>query len=336
VNDRLREAEAIGLGELDGPEDMILDSVGNLYTGSRQGDIYRFFAPDHTRKEVFAHIGGFPLGLAMDRHDALHTCVAGMGLYKVTQEREVIRLSAQTNRSWSSVIDDSRIRMADDLDIAPDGRVFFSEATIRYGIHEWVMDAMESRGNGRIICYDPQSGKARTVLRGLIFPNGICMTDDGQSLLFAETWACRVSRYWFDGPKKGKVEVVIKDLPGYPDNINRASDGTMWLAICGMRHPIFDLIQRKPGFRRKMAKWVASDELIFPNMNNGCVIRFDLDGNVIESLWDLSGESHPYITSIRENRGYLYLGGISNNRIGRYRLQDMDPGWTSQHDYWGI
>ena len=62
VNDRLREVEAIGLGELDGPEDMILDNAGNLYTGSRQGDIYRFFAPDHTRKEIFVHILHFAPG----------------------------------------------------------------------------------------------------------------------------------------------------------------------------------------------------------------------------------------------------------------------------------
>jgi ribose transport system permease protein len=28
------------------------------------------------------------------------------------------------------------------------------------------------------------------------------------------------------------------------------------------------------------------------------------------------------ITSMREHRGYLYLGGISNNRIGRCKLED--------------
>ena len=63
------------------------------------------------------------------------------------------------------------------------------------------------------------------------------MTHDGQSFLFAETWACTVSRYWFDGPKVGAVEVVIADLPGFPDNINRASDGNFWLALVGMRSP---------------------------------------------------------------------------------------------------
>jgi len=98
------------------------------------------------------------------------------------------------------------------------------------------------------------------VLKNLVFPNGICMTHDGQSFLFAETWACRISRYWFDGPKKGTVEPVISDLPGYPDNINRASDGTYWLALVGIRTPAFDLALKMPGFRRRMARRVAPDD----------------------------------------------------------------------------
>ena len=67
-------------------------------------------------------------------------------------------MTAETNRSPFSIIDDSRMRLADDLDIAPDGKVYFSEATIRYGFEEWVVDALEGRGNGRIIRYDPAAG----------------------------------------------------------------------------------------------------------------------------------------------------------------------------------
>ena len=52
----------------------------------------------------------------------------------------------------------------------------------------------------------PNTNKTHTVLRNLIFPNGICVASDGQSILFAETWGCTVKRYWFDRPKSGKVK----------------------------------------------------------------------------------------------------------------------------------
>jgi ribose transport system permease protein len=335
LNDRLRPVSAIGLDRIDGPEDVILDEDDNIYVGDRTGDIVRFLAPDYERQEVFAHVGGRPLGMAFARDGSLLCCIGGMGLYRVTRNRDIEKLTDETNRSWFSVIDDSRLRLADDLDIAPDGRVFFSEATVRYEMHEWPVDCLESRGNGRIICFDPNTGATRTVLKNLVFPNGICMAHDGQSFLFAETWACRVSRYWFDGPKKGTVELVIGDLPGYPDNINRASDGTYWLALVGIRTPAFDLALKMPGFRRRMARRVAPDEWLYPNINTGCVLRFDETGRIMETLWDRGGENHPMITSMREHRGHLYIGGILNNRVGRLKLESADANWTAQRSYWG-
>jgi ribose transport system permease protein len=335
LNDRLRDVSPIGLGAIDGPEDVILDEDDHIYAGTRTGDIVRFLAPGYREQEVFAHVGGRPLGMAFARDGALLCCIGGMGLYRIGKDRQVTKLTDETNRTPFSVIDDSRLKLADDLDIAPDGRVFFSEATIRYEMHDWAVDCLESRGNGRIICYDPRNGSTRTVLRNLIFPNGICMTHDGVSLLFAETWGCRVSRFYFDGPKAGTVEPVLPNLPGYPDNINRASDGTYWLALVGMRTPSLDLALKMPGFRRRMARRVAPDEWLYPNINTGCVIRFDERGSVLDVLWDLGGQNHPMITSMREHKGHLYIGGLLNNRIGRLPLKDADPAWSGSRSYWG-
>lgn len=335
LNDKLRTVELIGLGAIDGPEDVILDEDDHIYAGNRTGDIVRFLAPDYSQQEIYAHIGGRPLGMAFSPDGSLLVCVGGMGLYRVTRERDVEKLTDETNRSLFTVIDDSRLRLADDLDVAPDGRIYFSEATVRYDMHEWPVDSIEARGNGRIICYDPKTNSTQTILKNLVFPNGICMTHDGQSFLFAETWACRVSRYYFDGPKKGKVEPVIPNLPGYPDNINRASDGTFWLALVGMRTPSVDLAMRMPGFRKRMARRIAPDEWLYPNINTGCVVRFEESGQILDVMWDLGGENHPMITSMREHKGHLYIGGISNNRIGRLKLEGADSGWTGPSSYWG-
>ena len=335
VNDKLRDVELIGLGQVEAPEDVIFDRADNLYCGTRHGDVMRFLAPDYKKLELFAHIGGQPLGLAFDREENLYVCVGGMGLYRVAPNGVVSKATDETNRSTFSINDDSRLRLADDLDIAPDGRVFFSEATVRYEMHQWPVDSLESRGNGRIICYDPRTKSTRTVVRNLKFSNGVCLSYEGQSILFAETWGCCIRRYWFDGPKTGQIETVIASLPGYPDNINRSSDRNYWLAIVGMRSPAVDLAFQMPGFRRRMSRRVAQDEWLYPNLNTGCVVKFNDKGEILDALWDLKGINHPMITSMREHKGSLYLGGIANNRVGRYRLPSADASWSGFEDYWG-
>jgi ribose transport system permease protein len=335
LDNSLAAAEPIGLGELEGPEDVVLDEEDHLYCGTRHGEIIRFLAPDHRRSEVFAHTGGFPLGLAFDRNRNLIACVGAMGLYAIARDGTVTRLTAETQRSWTSIIDDARLRDPNDCDVAPDGRIFFTDSTTRYEAHDWALDSIESRPTGRLLCYDPATGRTRTLLDRYRYANGVCIAHDGQSLFFAESWACSVHRYWFDGPRAGSVECVIKDMPGYPDNINRASDGNYWMAFLGMRTPSFDLALRHPGMRRRMTRRLPQDEWLFPNINTGGVVKFNAAGQIIAALGDLTGFAHPMVTSMREHRGHLYIGGILNNRIGRYRLPEADPDWTGIGSYWG-
>jgi len=335
LDNRLAAAEPIGLGELEGPEDVVLDEADHLYCGTRHGEIVRFLAPDYRRSEVFAHTGGFPLGLAFDRDGNLISCVGAMGLYAISPAGEVRKLSAETKRSWTSVVDDARLRDPNDCDVAPDGRIFFTDSTTRYDAHDWALDSIESRPTGRLLCYDPRTGRTTTILDNYRYANGVCIAHDGQSLFFAESWACRVHRYWFDGPSAGRVECVIRDMPGYPDNINRASDGGYWMAWLGMRTPSFDLALRHPGMRKRMTRRLPQDDWLFPNINTGGVVKFDETGAIREALGDLAGHAHPMVTSMREHKGYLYVGGILNNRIGRLRLPGADPQWTGLRSYWG-
>jgi ribose transport system permease protein len=335
LNDRLSQADFIGLDQLEGPEDVILDRDDHLYCGTRHGEIIRFFAPDYNRSEVFAHIGGFPLGLAFDRSGNLISCVGAMGLYSISPKREVAKLSAETARSWTSVVDDARLRDPNDCDIAPDGRIYFTDSTKRYDAHDWALDSIENRPTGRLLVYDPKDSSTRTLLDGYRYTNGVCIAHDGRSLFFAESWACRVHRYWLEGPKAGTAECIIKDMPGYPDNINRASDGSYWMAWLGMRTPSFDLSLRHPAMRKRMTRRLPQDEWLFPNINTGGVVKFNETGKIVDTFGDLSGTSHPMVTSMREHKGYLFIGGILNNRIGRYRIPGADETWTSATSYWG-
>jgi len=333
-NDRLRNAEPIALNQIEGPEDIILDRQDNLYTVNRNGSIIRFRAPDYSMREEFARIGGRPLGLAFDRDENLLVCVAGMGVYGVKPDRTAFKVTDRTNRTFFRLKDDSRLYLADDLDVAPDGKIYFSEASTRYELADWALDGFEGRGNGRLICHNPKTGKTKTILKNLTFPNGVCIAHDGQSVLWASTWLCRVYRYWIATEKAGTCEILIDNLPGYCDNINRSSDGKYWLALVGLRSPVYDLAMANPSFRIRMVKQIPPDEWLCPGINYGCVIKFDDNGVVSESLWDPGGKSHATITSVREHKGYLYIGGLENNRIGRIRLPHADPNWQAYNSYW--
>jgi ribose transport system permease protein len=77
-----------------------------------------------------------------------------------------------------------------------------------------------------------------------------------------------------------------------------------------------------------MSKKLPGDEWLAPNLNTGCIIKINERGEVLDAMWDLGGENHPMITSMREHRGYLYIGGIHNNRIGRLALPGADPNFV--------
>lgn len=41
----------------------------------------------------------------------------------------------------------------------------------------------------------------------------------------------RCLKYWLEGENKGKTEIFVEHLPGGPDNINLAPDGSFWIAL---------------------------------------------------------------------------------------------------------
>lgn len=334
IEAKLRSAEILAAGKLDGPEDVILDAADRLYCGTRDGRILRLDPPDYSEVTVHARIGGRPLGLAFDREGRLVTCVAGMGLLRVGPDGAVDLLADQTDRGLLSVQDDSTIRMADDLDIAPGGMIYFTDATKRYDMENWGLDLLEGRPNGRLLGFDPRTGRTRTVRDHLVFPNGVCVTHDGKYLLVASTWACSI--LIFDlADMSAPPRVFVSGLPGYPDNINRASDGGYWIALAGMRNPVMDRAMHHPGLRRRMARRVPPTNWLFGNLNIGGVLKIDAAGRVVDALWDAPDGPLYMITSMREHRGALYLGGVTNDKIGRYVLAGADPGWTGTASYWG-
>ena len=48
--------------------------------------------------------------MAFDRNDNLYVCIGGMGLYRIAPDGKVEKATDETNRSLTSVNDDSRLQ----------------------------------------------------------------------------------------------------------------------------------------------------------------------------------------------------------------------------------
>jgi sugar lactone lactonase YvrE len=219
----------------------------------------------------------------------------------------------------------TKIGLADDLDIATDGRIYFSDATTKFSgpnrrtLEASLLEILEHQGTGRLLEYDPATGQTQVLYDGIVFANGVAMSHDQRSVLVNETGSYRVLRVWRDGPARGRAEPLIDALPGFPDNITRGRDGRYWIALVSPRNALVDRLASRP-FVRKIVQRLP--EFIKPKpVHYGHVIAVNDSGRVVADLQDPSGKL-PMLTSALEvpgPPGYLYLGSLIAPTAARVR-----------------
>ncbi|MBT8115985.1 MAG: hypothetical protein KJP04_11405, partial [Arenicella sp.] len=125
---------AKGLGT--GPEDLAVAADGQLYTGVENGQIFSI-DPATGAASLFAETAGRPLGMEFDRAGNLIVADANRGLLSINPAGDV-----------SVLIDSATLRFADDLDIAADGTIWFSNASRRYGLGNSIKSFLEGDQSG--------------------------------------------------------------------------------------------------------------------------------------------------------------------------------------------
>ncbi len=307
-NKKLLDAELIAKGSVNGPEDVVLDADGRIYAGTQDGKIVRVRKDGSV--ETFAETGGRPLGLAFDRKNNLIVADAYEGLLSIDPEGNIAVLSTEA--------EGLPYRFTDHLDIASDGIVYFTDASHTYSQNEYLFDLLESRPNGRFLRYDPESGRAEVLLQDLYFANGVALSRDEDFVLVNETYRYRIQRYWLKGPKAGTSEIFADNLPGFPDNITSNRRGTFWLALFTVRNDKMDKMHPNPLLKKILSRL---PRFMWPKPKPyGFVLALNEKGDILESLQDPAGEHLKEITGAREQDGFLYLGSLHNDRIGKYRI----------------
>ena len=188
VNNYLSEVEKLGKGAGLGPEDVDLDSQGRIYGSFADGRILRF-ANDGSDRELFVNTKGRPLGMEFDLDGNLIIADAKQGLLSVSSDGKLTVLATEA--------EGNKFGFTDDLDVAKDGKIYFSDASDRYDIEDYIIDVIEHNPNGRLLVYDPETQNTKILLKDLYFANGVAVSSDRSFLLVVETSYYRVRKYWF-------------------------------------------------------------------------------------------------------------------------------------------
>jgi sugar lactone lactonase YvrE len=286
------------------------DRAGRIYAGFQHGRIVRF-EPEGKTYQAYAETGGRPLGLHFDSRGNLLVADAERGLLSVPPRGEIEVLTAEA--------DGTPFGLADDLDIAADGTVYFSDATTKYTRESYLLDMIEHGSHGRLLAYEPSNRTTTVLLDGLSFANGVAVSPDQSFVLVCESWKYRIRRFWLEGPREGQTDIFIDNLPGFPDGVSSNGGSRFWVALVAPRIARLDSLLPFPRLRKAFFRlgFMESDDASGPPIRYGFVLGLDTKGEVVQTLQDPTGTVYDTITSVEEHGGRLYLGSYARDTIGR-------------------
>jgi sugar lactone lactonase YvrE len=290
-----------------GAEDVVVDDDGMVYTGTEDGAVFRV-RPDGGRIDRVGHTGGRPLGLELLPDGRLLVCDAHRGL---------LALDPATGRVevLTDLVHGRRMVFCNNAAVHSDGTIFFSDTSRRFGIERWEADMVENTASGRLLRRDPD-GHVEVLLDGLRFANGVALAADESYVAVAETAGRTVVRRWLAGPRQGQVDHLAADLPGYPDNVARGSDGLVWVAVASPTDAVVERLMTGPKPLRRLA-WRAPDAVRPKPRRTARVMALDDTGGVVhDHILDASG--FHMVTGVREHRGTVWLGSLREPAVASF------------------
>jgi sugar lactone lactonase YvrE len=288
----------------EGPEDVVADADGRLYTGLADGRVLRV-DPGTRAVEQVGDTGGRPLGLEALPDGRLLVCDSVRGLLRLDPGSRAVETLVRE-------VGGTPLRFCSNAVAAADGTVYFSESTRRFGFDHWRSDIFEHSASGRVLRLGTD-GRVETLLDGLRFANGLALAADESYLVVAQTAGYELTRLWLTGPRAGTAEPWVANLPGFPDNVSRGPSGLVWVAMPNPRDRRLDaLLPRAPWIRRAVH---AIPERLQPQpVRTAWVIGVDERGDVVRD-YQAPGERWAFATGVVENGGRLYLSSIAERSL---------------------
>ena len=269
----------VWIGSVNGPEAIAFNEQGFMYTTNEDGRI--IVIPNNGSQPYdFVQTGGRPLGLKFDAQSNLIVADAYEGLLSIDISGNITTLSTE----YGGV----PFLLTDDLDIASNGIIYFSDASsvnnLENSSNDW------GQPNGRLLAYNPSTSETILLLDGLYFANGVALGPDENFLLVNETSLGHIRRYWLTGPNVGQTDIFsnIYENIGwvFPDNITFNGDSIFWCATF-----------------------------------NGPVLALDTTGHIIYQL-NFDNSLINENTSVIQYDNILYLGSLHETHLGIIQIPE--------------
>ncbi len=307
-NDLLQAATAIDLGSHEGPEDAALGHDDFVYVTTASGLVLRI---RNRRVEEFADAGGRPLGIEVDVDGSLVIANAYLGLQRIDAQGNVTGIL--------NSVDGSTPVYPNNLAIAADGKIYFTEASSKFGADKYrgtynasLLDIMEHGGHGGVFVFDPKTRTSQQLLDDLNYANGIAISEDNSFLVVAETSNYRVLKHWLSGPRQGTTEVLLENLPGFPDNLKTGKVGRFWMGFAAPRNGLLDQISDRPWLRKVVQRLPAA--LRPQAVPASHVVAFNGEGEILMNMHDPDAR-FPTLTGVLETQRSLYLTTLFGHQL---------------------
>ncbi len=292
-----------------GAEDVVVGTSGPdegaVFTGTEDGSIWRI-SHDGRRIERVANTGGRPLGLELDPDGRLVVCDALRGLLRVDPADGVVEVLVDR-------VDGVPMKFCNNAALDTDGTIWFSDSSRIHPIQDWKKEMVEGTRTGRLMRLDPD-GTVSVEITGLRFANGVALGEQAgdRFVVVAETGGRTVVRRWISGARAGTTDLLLDDLPGYPDNVARGSDGLIWVTLASPTDPVVERLQRSPLWVRKSATRIP-DRLQPKPKRTVRAHAYDDSGRLVHDL-DVDEAEHGVrfhmVTGVREHEGRVWMGSL--------------------------
>ncbi|HET7431033.1 MAG TPA: SMP-30/gluconolactonase/LRE family protein [Nocardioides sp.] len=283
--------------------------AGCVFTGTEDGSIWRV-RPDGLRTDRVAHTAGRPLGIEVDADGTLVVCDATRGLLRVDPATGAVEVLVDQVGAHPMLV-------CNNAAIASDGTIWFSDSSTRYRLDRWKDDFLQVTSTGRLLRRGPD-GEVEVVTGDLAFANGVALAADESFVVVAESSRRTLVRWWIAGDRAGTRDLLVAELPGYPDNIARGSDGLIWVALGSPRDPLVELLMRAPAPVQKLAAKLPP--ALQPGPRKGLWAQaYDETGRLVHDV-RIDTDAFHMTTGVREHDGTLWAGSLEEAGIASVAL----------------